>query len=123
MIEQQRDYSAEGEVSYRRWRDSLLADPEERRLYEEEAAKMDLWLQLVEARMAAGLTPRDVAERLGVSVAYVGRIEKRGYNTCSLSTLRRYVQALGDGFTLEVKVRQPEAERVEQATMAASHAG
>ena len=74
---------------------------------------MDLWLQLVEARQAAGLTQADVATRMGVSQAQVARIEKRGYDASPLQSLRRYVQALGDGFSLEVRVHQ--APRQEQA--------
>ena len=111
MIEQKRDYAAEGEASYRRWRESFFADPENRCLYEEEAAKKELWLQLVDARQAAGLTQGEMAERLGVSKAHVARIEKRGYDSCSLSAVRQYVQALGEGFWLEVRVHQPAAER------------
>lgn len=83
-----------------------MADPEFRAISDEEATKMDLWLQLVEARQAAGLTQVQVAERLGVSQAQVARIEKRGYDAHTLNTLRRYVEALGDGFTLEVAVRR-----------------
>jgi HTH-type transcriptional regulator/antitoxin HipB len=114
VADQKRDYVAEGRASYQRWRDKLLADPEGRRLYEEEAAKSELWLQLVEARHAAGLTQAEVAKRLGVSQAQVARIEKRGYDSYTLNTLRRYVQALGDQFSLEVRVHQPtEAPRGE----------
>lgn len=97
---------AEGARAYQRWRDQLLSDPENRRLYEEEAAKSELWLPLVEARMAAGLTQEELAKRLGISRSQVSRIEKRGYDACNLSTLRRYVKALGDGFQLDVKVRR-----------------
>lgn len=96
----------EGARRYERWRDELLSDPENRRLYDEEAAKSKLWLQLVEARQAAGLTQAELAKRLGVSQSQVARIEKRGYDAYTLNTLRRYVQALGDDFTLEVTVRQ-----------------
>ena len=103
------DYIAEGQASYLRWRDKLLADPESRRLYEEEAARGELWLQLVEARHTAGLTQAEVAKRLGVSQAQVARIEKRGYDAYTLNTLRRYVQALGQQFSLEVRIRQPSA--------------
>ena len=60
MVEQKRDYIAEGQASYQRWRDRLLADPESRRLYEEEAAKGELWLQLVETRQAAGVTQAEL---------------------------------------------------------------
>lgn len=106
MAEKKRDYIREGEEAYREFRDQFLADPENRRLYEEESTKLDLWLQLVEARQAAGLTQQELANRLGVSQAQVARIEKRGYDAYTLNTLRRYVRALGEGFTLEVKVRQ-----------------
>src|SRR2546427_11076976 len=105
--EQERNYITDGEKSYQRWADSLTADEEGRRLYEHEAAKKDLWLQLVEARQAAGLTQAEVAKRLGVSQAQVARIEKRGYDAYTLNTLRRYVKALGDGFKLEVTVTLP----------------
>jgi transcriptional regulator with XRE-family HTH domain len=90
------------------WRASLTDTPEKRARYEEIAAKSDLWLQLVEARQAAGLTQRALAQRLGVSQAQVARLEKRGYDAYSLSSLRRYVEALGEGFSLEVTVRSPQ---------------
>lgn len=97
-----------GETSFRAWSESVTATPEGRSIYAEESGKMDLWLQLVEARQAAGLTQAELATRLGVSQAQVARIEKRGYDAHSLNTLRRYVAALGDGFNLEVQVRRPE---------------
>ena len=107
MKETKRDYIAEGQDSYRRWSDNLVADPEGRRLYEEEAAKKELWLQLVEARQAAGLTQSEMSRRLGVSQAQVARIEKCGYDYYTLTTSCRYVQALGEGFSFNVRVRQP----------------
>jgi transcriptional regulator with XRE-family HTH domain len=88
-------------------------------MYGEEAARSDLWLQLVEARMAAGLTQAELAKRLGVSQSQVARIEKRGCDAYTLNTLRRYVQALGEGFSLEVKVHSP----IEERGQAASGAG
>ena len=49
-MEKKRDFIEEGQRSYQEWRDALLANPEFRAVYEEEAAKKELWLQLVEAR-------------------------------------------------------------------------
>jgi len=106
MTVKKRDYVAEGEARYRRYREQLLADPEVAAVYQEEAGKKALWLQLVEARQKAGLTQAEMARRLGVSQAQVARIEKRGYDAYTLNTLRRYVAALGDGFTLQVWVAQ-----------------
>lgn len=98
------------EAAYLNWRDEFLADPERRAIYEREAVKSDLWLQLVEARQLAGLTQKQMAERIGVSQAQVARIEKEGYDAYTLSTLRRYVAALGEGFSLEVRIHTPEDE-------------
>lgn len=105
--QKKRNYIAEGKASYQRWSDSLVVNKEDRRMYEEEAVKKELWLQLVEARQKVGLTQQEVAKRLGVSQAQVARIEKRGYETYTLTSLRRYIQALGKGFSLQVTINQP----------------
>ncbi|MBI2909438.1 MAG: XRE family transcriptional regulator [Chloroflexi bacterium] len=104
MIETNRNATNEGQESYQRWRNELAASPGYQELYEEEAAKKELWLQLVEARQAAGLTQAEVAKRLSISQSQVSRIEKRGYDAYTLNSLRKYVKALGDSFRLEVKV-------------------
>ena len=105
-MERAQDIINKGQESYQRWLDTLRTNPQFQIIYEEEAAKKELWLQLVEARQEAGLTQAEVAKRLGVSQAQVARIEKRGYDAYTLNTLRRYVQALGDDFTLQVAVRR-----------------
>ncbi len=100
----------DGQRRYDEYWAKQMADPEFRRIYEEEAAKKELWLQLVEAREAAGLTQTQVAQRLGVSQAQVARLEKKGYDAHTLNSLRRYVDALGEGFSLQIRVRQPSSE-------------
>ena len=94
------------ESSFDDWRDKFLSDPENRRIYEEEAAKKELWLQLVEARQAAGLTQKELAERIGVSQAQVARMEKSGYDSYTLTSLRRYLAALGDKYVLNISVER-----------------
>jgi HTH-type transcriptional regulator/antitoxin HipB len=111
-MEKQRDLTEEGKQAYQEWRDSLWANPEYRAIYEQEAAKKELWLQLVEARQKARLTQAELARRLGVSQAQVARMEKRGYDAYTLNSLRRYVQALGEGFSLDIAVRQREPKPV-----------
>jgi hypothetical protein len=44
------DYLEEGEKRYQKWREEFMADPENRRIYEEEAKKKNVWLKRVEAR-------------------------------------------------------------------------
>jgi DNA-binding XRE family transcriptional regulator len=108
-MENQSNRITQGQKSYQLWREKLMADPAFRKVYEEEAAKGSLWLQLVEARQAAGLTQEELAKRLGVSQAQVARIEKRGYDSYTVNTLRRYVEALGSEFSLEIRVTRNEA--------------
>ncbi|HEY7030207.1 MAG TPA: helix-turn-helix transcriptional regulator [Thermomicrobiales bacterium] len=103
-IKKEVDIVADGKASYEEWRAELLGDPESVALYEEEARKKDLWLQLVEARHAAGLSRAEMAERLGVSEAQVTRIERRGYDACTIRALQRYVEALGPGYSLTIEI-------------------
>jgi len=108
-----------GRRAYQQWTDDLMSNPEHVKIYEEEAAKSELWLQLADARHEAGLTQAQMAERLGVSQARVARIEKRGYDAYTLTTLRKYVQALGGGFELDVSTRSkdnPENESLRVAS-------
>jgi len=102
---------AKGKAEYEQFREELQATPELRALYQEEARKLDLWLQLVEARQKAGLTQAEMAKRLGVSQAQVARIEKRGYDAYTLNSLRKYVEALGSDYVLEVRVSKTSASR------------
>ena len=110
----------EGQQRYADYWAKQMADPEFRAVYEDEAAKKELWLQLVEARQAAGLTQAALAERLGVSQAQVARIEKRGYDAYTLTTLRRYVHALGQEYSLEVQVRHTPPPKRARASRAAA---
>lgn len=116
MTEREPTPTSAGQRSYAAWRADLATQPEYQAVYEEEAAKSDLWLQLAEAREAAGLTQAEVARRLGVSQSQVARLEKRGYDAYTLSSLRRYVKALGDDFALEVRVQHHPARRRTPAT-------
>src|SRR5258708_37841798 len=107
---EQFDPEKAGKRSYEKWSAALEQSPNYDEIYAEEAAKSELWLQLVEARHEAGLTQVEMAARLGVSQAQVARIEKRGYDAYTLTTLRRYVEALGAGYALEVRVRHPKEQ-------------
>jgi DNA-binding XRE family transcriptional regulator len=95
MSQEKRDYLQEGARRYQEIRDALLSTPEAQAQFEEIVAEHDLWEQLVEARLEAGLTQKDLAKLLGVSQAQVARLEKCGYDAYTLSTLRRHAQALG----------------------------
>lgn len=110
-----------GARDYERWSEKFETDPRLTQIYKEEAAKMELWLQLAEARRTAGLTQEQLAKRLGVTQSQVAKMEKRGYDSYTLQSLRRYVEALGDEFRLEVKVRRSEEKARSFASAAMSH--
>ena len=92
----------DGQRLFAQDRARLMANPAMRKLYNEEAAKKEIWLKLAEARIEAGLTQAELAERLGTTQSQVSRLERQGEDI-SIGALRRYVSALGKDLTLEVK--------------------
>jgi len=56
------DLSVGGEQEYQEWRQELLSTPELQRIYDEEAAKKERWLQRAEAQQAAELTLTELAD-------------------------------------------------------------
>lgn len=70
-----------------------MENPEFKASFEAENAKLNSALALMEAREAAGLTQRELAELASVPQSTVARIE-RGNNT-SFDTLSKIANALG----------------------------
>lgn len=105
-MEKERYTQEDGQRLYEEHIARAFADPKFRATYEIEARKKELWLLLVEARLEAGLTQKDVAKRMGISQAQVARIEKRGYEAYTLRTLQRYIDALGTQFKLVVSIQK-----------------
>lgn len=75
-------------------RDTYFTDPANAAEIEEQQARMDLVIALYEARRAAGLTQKELAERLGTKQTYVAALEK-GRKNITFSTLARYARACG----------------------------
>ncbi len=63
--------------------------------YDALAPEYEVIAQLLKARTKAGLTQDAVAERMGTTKSAVSRLEGSGKHAPSLSTLRRYAQAVG----------------------------
>ena len=63
---------------------------------------------LQEFRRSIGITQLEVAEDLNISQVNISKLEKR--SDMHISTLRKYVEALG--CKLEIKVRKPDNEEV-----------
>jgi DNA-binding XRE family transcriptional regulator len=72
----------------------LMDNPEFRSEYEKADAEFAVIEALVRARMDAGLTQTELAQRIGTTQSAIARLEGGGVSP-SLSTLRRYAEATG----------------------------
>lgn len=75
-------------------RDAYFADPANAADIEEQQSRMDLVIALHQARRAAGLSQKQLAERIGTKQTYVAQIEK-GRKNITFSTLTKYARACG----------------------------
>jgi DNA-binding XRE family transcriptional regulator len=63
--------------------------------YEALALEYELARQMLSARSRAGLSQDAVAQRMGTTKSAVSRLESAGKHAPSLTTLKRYAQAVG----------------------------
>jgi DNA-binding XRE family transcriptional regulator len=75
--------------------------------YEELEDEYALVRELIRARTKAGLTQEAVAARMGTTKSAVSRLEAAGKHSPSVTTLRKYAQAVG----CEVEIRLVPAPR------------
>jgi ribosome-binding protein aMBF1 (putative translation factor) len=79
-------------------RSKLAANPDLADAVELEEFHADLAQEIHDARIAAGLTQKQLADRLGTHQSVIARMEDADYNGHSLSMLRRIAKALGKKF-------------------------
>lgn len=75
-------------------KDEMLSDPEVREAYDAMTGEFALARELIAARVRAGLTQAELAERMGTTQSAVARIES-GRRLPSMKTLLRYAKATG----------------------------
>lgn len=75
-------------------RDDYFNDPANAAEIIQQQARMDLVIALYNARKAAGLTQKQLAEMIGTKQAYVADLE-RGRKNITFSTLLKYAAACG----------------------------
>lgn len=76
----------------------IYGDPQRRARVEKETREVLAGLRLAELRAERGLTQVQLADRLGMTQENVSRIERA--EDTQLSTIRRYVEALGGSLEL-----------------------
>jgi transcriptional regulator with XRE-family HTH domain len=70
-------------------------DPESVRRYEEHLAHLNIGLELNRLRTEAGLTLKEVAEKVGTQSSAISRLEQADYDGHSLSMLRKVAAVFG----------------------------
>lgn len=90
-------------------RAKMAADPDLAEAVEDASFNAHIAMQVYKARTAAGLTQKQLAERVGTRQSVISRIEDADYEGHSLSLLRRIAHALGKN--LQVKLAKPPRQR------------
>ena len=72
----------------------MLADPEVKREYDALEAEFAISSELIRARLRAGLSQVELAERMGTSQSAIARLES-GQTLPSTKTLLRFAEATG----------------------------
>ena len=85
----------------------FLSDPNNRVAYEALAPQFDLARKLIAARVAAGLSQTEVAERMGTRQSEVSRIEGARQNI-SIAKLANYAKAVGAKLDIRLDPVRPD---------------
>ena len=81
----------------------LLANPEVRREYDALAPEFEFSAELLRARLRAGLSQAELAERMKTSQSAIARLES-GQTLPSTKTLVRFAEATGSKIQLRLSV-------------------
>jgi len=80
-------------------------DPAREASFEEELANAEVARRIYDLRAEAGLTQRELAERVGTTASVISRLEDADYDGHSLAMLKRVASALGK--RLEIRFVTP----------------
>lgn len=81
-------------------KEELMRDDEFRKEYEAIQPEMDITRALLDARIRAGLTQMELAEKTGISQADISRLEN-GTRNPSLALLKRLAEAMDSTLRIE----------------------
>jgi|JTFN01.1.fsa_nt_gb DNA-binding XRE family transcriptional regulator len=91
-------------VKFNDFKQKALNKPEVKAEYDRLSPEYELRGQLINARMRAGLTQEEVAQRMGTTKSAVCRLESvTTQNSPSIQTLLKYAQAVGSELKINIK--------------------
>lgn len=76
-------------------KEKLAVSPELSSLVEAERSNVDIAMKVYEMRKDAGITQKELADRIGSKQSVISRIEDADYDGHSITLLRRIASALG----------------------------
>lgn len=98
------------EILHRRF---VKDDPQRRASLQEEHVNAQVARLIFDARSQAGLTQRELAERVGTTQSVISRLEDGDYQGHSLTMLNRIAAALNQRLTVTLSAANPGVENTE----------
>jgi len=84
-------------ITFEQLKARLLANPEVKAKYDALAPEFEIAAELLRARLRAGLSQAELAERMGTSQSAIARLES-GQTLPSTKTILRYAEATGSRY-------------------------
>jgi ribosome-binding protein aMBF1 (putative translation factor) len=88
-------------IPFEVFRAEMLANPEVKAEYDRLAPEFEFSMELLQARLRAGLSQAELAERMGTSQSTIARLES-GQTLPSTKTLLRFAEATGSKLELRL---------------------
>jgi ribosome-binding protein aMBF1 (putative translation factor) len=88
-------------ISFEELKARLLANPTVKAEYDALAPEFEISVELLKARLRAGLSQAELAARMGTSQSAIARLES-GQRLPSTKTLLRFAQATGNRFRIRL---------------------
>jgi phage-related protein/DNA-binding XRE family transcriptional regulator len=88
-------------IQFEKLKARLLANPKVKAEYDALAPEFEIAAELLRARLRAGLSQAELAERMGTSQSTIARLEN-GHSLPSTKTLLRYAEATGSKFQVRL---------------------
>ena len=100
--------------NFDRYLEEQMKDPDFARRYQKAGEAWEVALQLAVLRKKAGLSQKELAQRVGTSQQQISRLESTSYEGHSLSMLRRVAEVLGATVHIDIQL----TKRPKQAAVA-----
>jgi transcriptional regulator with XRE-family HTH domain len=111
-----------GKTNFDRYLEDQLRDSAFAERFREAGEAWDVALQLAVLRKEAGLSQKDLADRVGTSQQQISRLESPGYEGHSLSMIRRVAEALGASVRVQIhRDKRPMKHAVAENEVAYKH--